>query len=89
MPIQVDVGDAGSIPELGRSPVEGNGNPLKHSCLENSIDRGAWRSHRATKCQTYLKRLSMHVEMKRGAGIYELCGQCRGPAPAGPGIPKG
>ena len=33
--------DAGSIPELGRSPGEGNGNPLQYSCLENSIDRGA------------------------------------------------
>ena len=31
-----------SIPETGRSPVEGNGNPLQYSCLENSMDRGAW-----------------------------------------------
>ena len=30
------------IPKLGRSPGEGNGNPLKYSCLENPIDRGAW-----------------------------------------------
>ena len=35
-------GDAGSIPGWGRSPGEGNGNPLLYSCLENSIDRGAW-----------------------------------------------
>ena len=35
-------GDSGSIPGLGRSPGEGNGNPLQYSCLENSIDRGAW-----------------------------------------------
>ena len=34
-------GDPGLIPESGRSPREGNGNTLKHSCLENSIDRGA------------------------------------------------
>ena len=33
---------AGSIPGLGRSPGEGNGNPLQFSCLENSMDRGAW-----------------------------------------------
>ena len=33
-----DVGDTGSIPGLGRSPGEGNGNPLQHSCLENSMD---------------------------------------------------
>ena len=34
-------GDLGSIPRLGRSPGEGNGNPLQYSCLENSMDRGA------------------------------------------------
>ena len=39
-----NVGDPGSIPGLGRSPGEGNGNPLQHSCLENPIDRGAWQS---------------------------------------------
>ena len=36
------VGDPGSIPGLGRSPGEGNGNPLQYSCLENSMDGGAW-----------------------------------------------
>ena len=36
-------GDLGSIPGEGRSPGEGNGNPLHYSCLENSTDRGAWR----------------------------------------------
>ena len=35
-------GDPGSIPELGRSPGEGNGNPLQYSCLENPMDREAW-----------------------------------------------
>ena len=35
--------DPGSIPGLGRSSGEGNGNPLQYSCLENSMDRGAWR----------------------------------------------
>ena len=35
-------GDPGSIPTSGRSPREGNGNPLQYSCLENSRDRGAW-----------------------------------------------
>ena len=34
--------DPGSIPGLGRSPGEGNGNPLQYSCLENPMDRGAW-----------------------------------------------
>ena len=34
--------DTGSIPGLGRSPREGNGNPFQYSCLENPMDRGAW-----------------------------------------------
>ena len=37
-----NAGDLGSIPGLGRSPGEGNGNPLQDSSLENSMDRGAW-----------------------------------------------
>ena len=39
-----DVRDTGSIPRIGRSPGEGNGNPLQYSCLENPRDRGAWRA---------------------------------------------
>ena len=39
-----DAGDPGSVPELGRSSGEGNGNPLQYSCLENSMDRGAWQA---------------------------------------------
>ena len=37
-----NAGDSGSIPGLGRSPGEGNGNPLQYSCLENPMDGGAW-----------------------------------------------
>ena len=37
-----NAGDLGLIPGSGRSPGEGNGNPLQYSCLENSMDRGAW-----------------------------------------------
>ena len=37
-----NAGDPGLIPELGRSPREENGNSLQYSCLENSMDRGAW-----------------------------------------------
>ena len=37
-----NAGDPGSIPGLGRSPGEGNGNPLQYSCLENPLDEGAW-----------------------------------------------
>ena len=39
-----DPGGACSIPELGRSPAVGNGNPLQYSCLKYSMDRGAWRA---------------------------------------------
>ena len=39
-----DAGDVGSVPRLGRSPGEGNGNPLQYSYLENSMDRGAWQA---------------------------------------------
>ena len=40
-----DTRDTGSVPRLGRSSGEGNGNPLQYSCLENPVDRGAWWSY--------------------------------------------
>ena len=39
-----NVGDPGSVPGSGKSPGEGNGNPLHYSCLENSTDRRAWQA---------------------------------------------
>ena len=50
------VGDLGSIPGWGRSPGDGNGNPLQYSCLENSLDKGVWWSvvHGVTKSWTQL-----------------------------------
>ena len=42
--IYCNAGDLGSIPGLGRSPREGNGNPLQCSCLENSMDEGTWQA---------------------------------------------
>ena len=39
-----NVGDTGSIPGMGRSPGEGNGNPLGYSCLGNPMDKGAWQA---------------------------------------------
>ena len=39
-----NTGDVGSIPGSGRSPGEGNGDPLQYSCLGNPMDRGAWRA---------------------------------------------
>ena len=52
--------DAASIPESGRSPGGGHGNPLQYSGLENPMDRGAWRAtvHKITASQTRLKLLS-------------------------------
>ena len=42
--LPVNAGDVGSIPGSGRSPGEGNGNPLQYSCLENSMDRATWQA---------------------------------------------
>ena len=58
-----DTGDVGSVPGSGRSPGEGNGNPLQYSCLENSMDREAWWAtvHGVAKNWT---RLSTHVHLK-------------------------
>ena len=55
-----NVGDQGSIPGSEGYPAEGNGNPLQYSCLENSMDRGAWwvTVHGVTKSQITTKRLT-------------------------------
>ena len=63
--LPADAGDArdwGSIPGSERSPGVGNGNPLQYSCLENPMDRGAWREtvHRVTKSQTWLSTHTQH-----------------------------
>ena len=52
-----NAGDLYSVPGSGRSPGAGHGNPLQYSCLENPLDREAWRAtgHRASKSQTRLK----------------------------------
>ena len=57
------VGDPGSIPVLGKSPGEGNGNPLQYSCLENPMDRGAWWAtvHGVTKSQTQLSDYTLRA----------------------------
>ena len=56
-------GDPGSAPGSGRSPGGGHGNALEYSCLENSMDRGAWQAtvHRFPQSWTQLKRLSSCV----------------------------
>ena len=59
--------DLGSIPGLGRSPGEGNGNPLQYSCLENPMDRGAWRAtvHGVTESQTRLSNFTFTPASKQ------------------------
>ena len=64
-----NAGDLGSIPWSGRSPREGNGNPLQYSCLENTMNRGAWQAivHGVSKSQT---RLSIHAHI--GSTFFEI-----------------
>ena len=60
-----DIKDLGLIPQSGRSRGGRHGNPLRYSCLENPMDRGAWWAtvHRVTESQTPLKQLNMHTEI--------------------------
>jgi len=61
-------GDLGSIPGLGRSPGEGNGNPLQYSCLENPMDRGAWWT------RVYgVARVGHNLATKPPASIQRFC----------------
>ena len=64
-----DSRDAGSIPGLGRSPREGNGNPLQSSCLGNPMDREAWRVtvHEVARSQT---QLSKHAKLLRATASF-------------------
>jgi len=61
-------GDTGWIPGTGRSPGEGNGNPLQYYCLGNPMDRGAWWAtvHRVAKSQTCLNE---HILTWHNRGI--------------------
>ena len=56
-------GDQGSIPGSRSSPVEGNGNPLQYSCLENSMDKGTWQVtvHGVAKSQTQFSDSHTHI----------------------------
>ena len=71
-----NIGDAGLILGLERSPEGGHGNPLQYSCLENPMDRGAWQAmlHRVTKSGTWLKRqraaLIVHTVKRCHRGVY-------------------
>ena len=73
------VGDPGSIPASGRSPGEGNGNPLQYSRLENPMDTGAWQAtfHGISKSQTRLSDFTffffLFVDWEVGSLICTLC----------------
>ena len=67
-----NAGDVGSVPGPGRSPGEGNGNPLQYSCLGNPMDRAAWRAtvHRVSKSQTRLNHY--HPSPEDPIGLYSV-----------------
>ena len=73
-----NAGEAGSIPGLGRSPGEGNGNPLHYSCLENPMDGGSWWAtvHGIAKSRTQLSEFTftfMSMESAMPSNHLILC----------------
>ena len=94
-----NAGDPGSIPESGRSPGEGNGNALQYSCLENSMDGGAWQAtvHGAAKSETQLSNFTFIIgywnskvgsqEIPRVTGKFQL-GVQKGRAKASRVLPR-
>ena len=68
-------GDSGLIPGLGRSPGEGNGNPLQYSCLENPMDGGAWYAivHGVAKSRTGLSDFTFTEDCDTRFWISALC----------------
>ena len=73
-----DIRDVGSIPGLGRSPGEGNGNPPQYSCLKNPMERGAWQAtvHRVAKSWTPLNPLSTGQKKRHKLWIELFREQC-------------
>ena len=72
-----DARDKGSIPGLGRSPGGGNGNLLQCSCLENSMDRGAWRAtvHGIVKSWTQLSTQYDYIFQKKKMNLKVSSGR--------------
>ena len=70
-----NVGDLGSIPGSGRSPGEGNGNPLQDYCLENPMHRGAWQAtvHGVAKSRTRLSDFTFTLDMGGWNSLWNLC----------------
>ena len=73
-----DIRDVSSTPGSRRSPLEGNGNPLQYSCLENIMDRGAWWAtvHEVAKSRTRLSNTFQSVQVRDGDANC-LCKQAR------------
>ena len=74
-----NAGDPGSSPGLGRSPGEGNGNPLQYYCLENPMDREAWvgyslwchkESDTTKQLHTYTQLLYIKIFLELNLGLY-------------------
>ena len=61
-----DIRDMGSIPGSGRSPGGGHGNSLQYSCLENPMDRGAWRAAVNRTAETDMTEVTQHSHMQCG-----------------------
>ena len=58
-----NTGDTASIPGSERSPGEGNGNPLQYSCLQNRMDRGAWRATSPWSCKRVRRDLAIKQQL--------------------------
>ena len=75
-----DTGDMGVIPGSGRPLGGGNGNPFQYSCLEDSMDRGAWgtTAHRVAKSRTRPRYLGTHTHRLWGLNVYlgTICSNC-------------
>ena len=87
-----DIKDTGLIPELGRSPGGGHGNPLQYSCLENPMDRGGWRAavHGVAKSRTRLSDLAQEGRppLDGGRRILPACPACELKTASSQGIPS-
>ena len=73
------------LPYINMNPRGGNGNPLQYSCLENSVDRGAWWAavHGVIQSWTRLKRLSMYASIGEGNGNPLQCSCLENPRDGG------
>ena len=74
-----NAGDLGSIPGLGRSPGEGNGNPLQYYCLENLMDRGAWQDHLEKEMAIHSSTIAWKIPWTEEPGRLQSHGVAKSP----------